>query len=498
MIGLMKTPRQSPTRHRLVTAWLLAATALLISATGFAQDRVVQLEIEGGIGVATAEYVIKGIDYANEQNANLIVLNTDTPGGLVTATRDIIQAILASDVPVATYVTPAGARADSAGTYILLASHVAAMAPTTHIGAATPVSMTGDDLTPAPEDIERRIRETTPEGGDEEPAAAGDSEDGQETDAPAEDPTILPGSAMDRKVLNDAISYIRTLAERHGRNADWAERAVTEAATLTADEALEQNVIEYLVATHDELFAAVNGTTVETTAGEVTIATANPEIDEYEPNWRLRLLMVLSQPEILLLLGLVGVYGLILEGWNPGALVPGTLGAICLLLALYGSQTIPINYAGVALILLGVGLMVAEAFAPSFGILGLGGIAAFVFGAILTFDSGIPGFGISVAFVIALAITAALFIVWVVGYLLKLRNRGAVSGSESIVGGLGIALEDFDDEGKIWLEGEAWQARTRVPLRKDQEVLVTAMDGLILDVEPAAHAGRPTAAEPAR
>ena len=500
MIELMKTPRQSTIRSRFTAAWLFAAATLLTAVPGFAQDRVVQLEIKGGIGVATAEYVIKGIDYGNEQNANLIVLNTDTPGGLVTATRDIIQAILGSDVPVATYVTPAGARADSAGTYILLASHVAAMAPTTHIGAATPVSMTGDDLTPAPEDIERRIRETTPDGSEEEPAATGETEDGQggDADAPAEDPNTLPGSAMDRKVLNDAISYIRTLAERHDRNADWAERAVTEAATLTANEALEQNVIEYLVATHDELFAAVNGTTVETTAGDVTIATANPEIDEYEPNWRLRLLMVLSQPEILLLLGLVGVYGLILEGWNPGALVPGTLGAICLLLALYGSQTIPINYAGVALILLGVGLMVAEAFAPSFGILGLGGIAAFVFGAILTFDSGIPGFGISIAFVVALAIAAALFIVWVVGYLLKLRNRGAVSGSESIVGGLGIAIEDFDDEGKIWLEGEAWQARTRVPLKKDQEVLVTAMDGLVLDVEPAAHAGQSTAAEPAR
>jgi len=503
MIEPMKTSRQSPTRFRFTAGWLLAASALLTSIPGFAQDRVVQLEIKGGIGVATAEYVIKGIDYGNEQNANLIVLNTDTPGGLVTATRDIIQAILASDVPVATYVTPAGARADSAGTYILLASHIAAMAPTTHIGAATPVSMTGDDMTPAPEDIERRIRETAPDSGEEQPAADGEEQTGQDGDGdapaeePADEPVIQPGSAMDRKVLNDAISYIRTLAERHGRNADWAERAVTEAATLTADEALEQNVVEYLVATHEELFAAVNGTTVETTAGDVTIATANPEVDEYQPNWRLRLLMVLSQPEILLLLGLVGVYGLILEGWNPGALVPGTLGAICLLLALYGSQTIPINYAGVALILLGMGLMVAEAFAPSFGILGLGGIAAFVFGAILTFDSGIPGFGISVAFVVALAIAAALFIVWVVSYLLKLRNRGAVSGSESIVGGLGVVVEDFDDEGKIWLEGEAWQARTRVPLRKDQEVVVTAMDGLVLDVEPASATGQTAAAEPA-
>ncbi len=442
----------------------------LASAAASAQDRVVNIEIRGGIGVATAEYVIKGIDYANDDGAELILLSTDTPGGLVTATRDMIQAILGSEVPVATWVTPAGARADSAGTYILLASHIAAMAPTTHIGAATPVSMTGDDLTPAPRDLEPDIP------GYDEPADP-DSEENQPEPSP-------PGSAMERKVLNDAVSYIRTLAERHGRNADWAERAVTEAATLTADEALEQNVIEYIAADREALFAAVDGTTVETEAGEVTVSTANAVVEEFEPNWRLKLLMVISQPEILLLLGLVGVYGLILEGWNPGALVPGTLGAICLLLALYGSQTIPINYAGVALILLGVGLMVAEAFAPSFGVLGLGGIAAFVFGAILTFDSGIPGFGISIAFVLGLAIAAALFIVWAVGYLVRLRNRGAVSGSEAIVGATGVAMENFDDEGRVWLEGEAWHARTSAPVAKDQAVFVRTMDGLVLEVEP--------------
>ena len=448
----------------LLVAWF----AGMSSAS--AEDTVVALELEGGIGVATAEYVIKGIEYANERDASLIVLRTDTPGGLVSATRDIIQAILGSNVPVVTYVAPAGARADSAGTYILLASHIAAMAPTTHIGAATPVSMTGDDLTPAPENIEDEIP------GYDDPGA---TDDEAQPAAPA-------GTAMERKVLNDAISYIRTLAERHGRNADWAERAVTEAATLTADEALEQNVIEYLVASEDELFAAINGTTVRMDDGEATVSSAEPVVDEFEPNWRLRLLMVISKPEILLLLGLVGVYGLILEGWNPGALVPGTLGAICLLLALYGSQTIPINYAGVALILLGIGLMVAEAFAPSFGVLGIGGVAAFVFGAILTFDSAIPGFGISITFVLALAVLGALFIVWAVGYLMKLRNRGAVSGSESILGGIGVAMEDFDDEGKIWLESEAWQARTRTPIRKDQEIRVVAMDGLVLDVEPLA------------
>lgn len=460
------------TRHRAAglrpfTVLLLAAAALLASAASVAEDPIVNIELKGGIGVATAEYVIKGIDHANETGASLVLISTDTPGGLVSATRDIIQAILGSEVPVATYVTPAGARADSAGTYILLASHIAAMAPTTHIGAATPVSMTGDDLTPSPGNFGREPDED-------------DSAD-EQTEEPA---GPLQGSAMERKVLNDAVAYIRTLAERHGRNADWAERAVTEAATLTAREALAENVVEYVVVDTNELFAAIDGTSVTTDGGEITLSTSAPVVEDFEPSWRLKLLMVISQPEILLLLGLVGVYGLILEGWNPGALVPGTLGAICLLLALYGSQTIPINYAGVALILLGIGLMVAEAFAPSFGILGIGGILAFVFGAILMFDSGVPGFEISIAFVISLAIASALFLAWVMTYLMKLRKRGAVYGRESIVGSTGVATEDFDGEGRIWLEGEAWTAHASVPIEKDQHVRVIAMDGLTLTVEP--------------
>ena len=467
MIQCMKTV----TLRRLVAgarSLFVPAMLLLVGPPAGAQDSVVTIELKGGIGVATAEYVIKGIDHANETDASLILLETDTPGGLVSATRDIIQAILGSDVPVATYVSPAGARADSAGTYILLASHIAAMAPTTHIGAATPVSMTGDDLTPAPPDF-------APDTGDD------DAEDGED-----ETPAAGSSTALERKVLNDAIAYIRTLAERHGRNADWAERAVTEAATLTADEALAENVIDYLVEDAQALFAAVDGTTVSTASGDVVVSTAEPVVDDFEPSWRLRVLMVISKPEVLLLLGLVGVYGLILEGWNPGALVPGTIGAICLLLALYGSQTIPINYVGVALILLGIGLMVAEAFAPSFGILGIGGVLAFTFGAILTFDSGVPGFGISIAFVISIAIGSALFLGWIMAYLLRLRRRGVVYGNESLIGVTGTVMDDFDDEGKVWLEGEAWTARTRIPVKKDEGVRVTAVDGLIVDIEPLA------------
>ena len=424
----------------LFSLWNMLATA--------APSTVVELEIEGGIGVATADYVSAGIEYATETGAELIIINIDTPGGLVKPMRGIVQDILAASVPVVVYVTPPGARADSAGTYILLAAHVAAMAPTTHLGAATPVPLMGG---------------SQPQDGEDEPT---------------------PSTASDRKAINDAVSYIRGLAERRGRNADWAELAVTEAATLTAREALEQNVIEHIAPDREALLALLDGTEVETSSGVRVLSTTDAVIDGFEPNWRIRLLTVISNPEIVLILGLIGLYGLMYEGWNPGAIVPGVVGAICLLLAAYALQVIPVNYAGLALILIGVALMVAEAFAPSFGALGIGGIAAFVFGAIIMFDSGVPGFGISYAFVTGTAVLFAALLIWLVSYLLRFRRRGAVTGKASIIGGIATVLEDFEGTGKVWLEGEAWQAHSGVPVKKDQEVLVRTMDGLVLDVEP--------------
>jgi len=452
-------------------AFIAALLGLVALASNAAAQTVVVLEIRDGIGVATAEYLASGIRHAEEQGAELVIIDMDTPGGLVKPMRDMVQDILGSSVPVATYVSPAGARADSAGTYILLASHIAAMAPTTHLGAATPVSLNGEDVTPA--EPAREPEEDAPAGDDSE----GDGE-AKETPPPA------PGSAMERKVLNDAIAYIRGLAERHGRNAEWAEKAVTEAATLTAREALEQNVIEFIAENHADLLQQLDGYEVKMDSQVVALETEGAAIETFEPNWRIKILSAIANPEIVLLLGIIGLYGLMYEGWNPGAIVPGVVGVICLLLAAYALQVLPVNYAGLALIIVGIALMVAEAFAPSFGALGLGGIAAFVFGAILMFDSDIPGFGISVTFVIGIALASALFIIWTVSYILKLRRRGAVSGAESIVGGIGTALEDFEGEGRIWLESEAWQAVSKVPIRKDQQVVVTAMDGLVLKIEP--------------
>ena len=457
-------------------AVIAAVLVTLFAGAVHAEGTVVVMEIKGGIGVATADYVISGIEHAEETGAELIIIEMDTPGGLMAPMRDIIQAILGSSVPVATYVTPAGARADSAGTYILLASHIAAMAPTTHLGAATPVSLTGDDATPndSPKDFFGRDS-----GDDSDTDSEDDAEEGSEEESQPQ-----PGTSMERKVLNDAVAYIRGLAERHGRNADWAERAVRDAATLTATDALEQNVIEFIAADRAALLEQVDGIELEVNSRPVTLATSSVIIEEYEPNWRIKILSAIANPEIVLLLGLIGIYGLMYEGWNPGAIVPGVVGVICLLLAAYALQVLPVNYAGLALIIVGIALMTAEAFAPSFGALGLGGIVAFVFGAIMMFDSGIPGFGISLTFVIALAVLAALLIIWLVGFILRLRRRGAVSGKDSIIGGVGIVMSDFSGAGKIWLEGEAWAAHSKVPLVKGQEVVVTNMDGLELEVEP--------------
>ena len=455
-------------------ASVAALFVLLVHGASAAGNKVVILEIDGGIGVATADYLISGIRHAEEQNVELIIIDMDTPGGLVKPMRDMVKAILNSSVPVATYVTPAGARADSAGTYILLASHIAAMTPTTHLGAATPVSLSGEDATP--ENTEEPEDATESEEDGEESAAEDDEESA---------PVTQPGTAMERKVLNDAVAYIRGLAERHGRNADWAEDAVRDAATLTANEALELNVIEFIADDHSDLLEQINGHEVEVNSETVALATDKVTIENFKPIWRIRILSAIANPEIVLLLGIVGLYGLMYEGWNPGAIVPGVVGVICLLLAAYALQVLPVNYAGLALIIVGIGLMVAEAFAPSFGALGLGGIVAFVFGAIMMFDSDIPGFGISVTFVVGIALVAALAIIWLIGYTLKLRKRGAVSGRGSIIGGVGTAIQDFTGNGKIWLEGEAWAAHSEVAIEKNQHVTVVAMDGLVLEVEPA-------------
>jgi membrane-bound serine protease (ClpP class) len=464
---------------KFLAVLLGAIAAVSGAATARADGTAVLLDLEGALGVATAEYIVSGIEDAEARGANIVIIRMDTPGGLVEPMRVIVSKILSSSVPVATYVSPAGARADSAGTYILLASHIAAMAPTTHVGAATPVSLGGGD----PSDSPRPLGERPSGDEDREETEDGGAED-SEADEEAERQAPLPGSAMERKVLNDAIAYIRGLAEAHGRNADWAEKAVREAATLTAEGALAENVIDLIANNEQELLAAIHGREVTINNETVTLDTEGLDIEVIEPSWRIKILTTISNPEIALLLVLIGIYGLLFEGYNPGAIVPGVVGVIALLLAAYALQVIPVNYAGLALIIVGIGMIVAEAFMPSFGALGLGGIAAFIFGAIMMFDSGIPGYDISIAFVVVFAMVTGSAMLLTVTYLLKLRRRGAVSGTGSIIGGTATAMQDFTGSGKVWLEGEAWRAVSNAPVAKGQQVVVRAMEGLTLHVEP--------------
>ncbi len=475
---MKRTTRHADWLRRIAVLTCVAGFSFVTVA--WADGKAVLLDIEGALGVATAEYIVTGIEDAEKENASLVIIRMDTPGGLMEPMRDIVQAILASSVPVVTWVAPGGARADSAGTYILLASHVAAMAPTTHLGAATPVQLIGDDgdskrpnpfAPPAREDKDA-------EGADESESA--DDDKAKET----EKEPAAPGGAMDRKVMNDAIAYIRGLAEAHGRNADWAERAVREAATLTATEALDLNVIDLIAADQDELLEAINGREVLLNNKPFTIDAENLVIEVVEPGWRLKVLSTIAKPEIAILLLMVGLYGLLFEGYNPGAIIPGVAGIICLLLAAYALQVLPVNYAGLALILVGLALITAEAFVPSFGALGIGGIAAIIFGSIMMFDSGIPGFGISVTFVIGMGLVAGLLLLWLVSYLVKARKQGAVSGRDRIIGSNGVAMESFVGEGKVWLEGEAWSAISTRPVEKDQKVLVLDLMGLTLKIEP--------------
>ena len=457
---------------------LVALAGLTLSITARADGTAILLDLDGALGVATAEYIVGGIDDAQERNANLIIIRMDTPGGLMEPMRDIVQSILGSSVPVVTYVSPGGARADSAGTYILLASHIAAMAPTTHLGAATPVSLMGDDK----KDDSKPANPFAPPSAEEDIEDSEEAEAGDEAEPDAE-PSI-PGGAMDRKVMNDAISYIRALAEAHGRNADWAEEAVRTAATLTAKEALELNVIDLIAANQAELLAAVHGREVSVNNSPFTIEAEALIVEKIEPGWRLKVLSTIAQPEIAILLLMVGLYGLLFEGYNPGAIIPGVAGVICLLLAAYALQVLPVNYVGLALILVGLALITAEAFVPSFGALGIGGTAAMIFGLIMMFDSGIPGFGISIAFVTGVGIVSGLAVLWLLSYLVKARRQGAVSGRDRIVGGHGVAMESFTGAGKVWLEGEAWSATSSRPVEKDQTVVVRNLDGLVLRVEP--------------
>ncbi|WP_421549360.1 NfeD family protein [Pseudomonas sp. QD4] len=449
--------------------WRAVLLGLLIGlpvGPAWAVDPVVVLTLNDVISPASADYVLRGLDRAAAEHAQLVVIGIDTPGGLDTSMRAIIKAILASPVPVASFVAPSGARAASAGTYILYASHIAAMTPGTNLGAATPVQLGVLPGSANPPAAPRSDKATTP------------------------DPAV---DSLTHKQINDAAAYIRGLAQLRGRNAEWAEKAVREAVSLPAEEALKIKVVDYLADDLPSLLKQLDGKTLNAAGQAVQLHTLGAALTHHDPDWRTQLLSLITHPSVAMILMMLGVYGLFFEFVSPGTALPGVLGGICLLLGLYALQLLPVNYAGVGLILLGIGFMVAEAFLPTFGVIGFGGIVAFIAGSVILMDTDIPGYGIPLPLIVSLAVLSAVLLVALASLALRTRRKQPVNGDAGLVGSVTpVTAADIDQpcHGWVQLQGEYWQVLGASPLHTGQAVRVMARQGLYLHVTAVASAPR--------
>ena len=451
------------TRWLLLLAILLALTATAAPApTPANSPMVARVSLNGPIGPAAAEYFDDAAERAVADGAVAIVLQLNTPGGLSDSMRQIIAGMLASKVPVLAYVAPGGARAASAGTYILYAAQIAAMAPATHVGAATPVKLGGS--TPMP--LQK------PDAG---PAAA--SSTGKA--AASED-------AESNKVLNDSIAYIRSLAQLRGRDAAWAEQAVRGAATLTASEAAQKHVIDFVANDAADLLAKASGRRVQVDGQTVTLQLADATVRDYAPGSRSRFLGIITNPTIAYLLLLAGIFGLGLEALHPGAMLPGIVGGIALLVGLYALQLLPVNYAGLALMALGIGLLVAEAVTPTVGVFGVGGLVSFVLGSIMLMNTGVPGYAVNLGVIGGIAVCAAGLLVLVVWLVFRSRRSLQVTGDDAMRSDVAELLEPVGDNNETWVlvRGERWRARCATALPSGARVRVVGREGLLLRVEP--------------
>jgi len=417
------------------------------------------VDLNGPLGPATADLIIRSIDDATSAGARALIIRMDTPGGLDKSMRTLIKSILAADIPVITFVAPDGARAASAGTYIAYASHIAAMAPATNIGSSTPVSIGPSPSMP------------TPAGGD----GANDK---------AAAPAAESQDAMSRKIVNDAVAYLQGLAELRGRNVDWAEETVRVGANLRASEALEQNVVDLITRDVSSLLADIDGWEVKLPNRTVVLDVANARVVTVETDWKHEVLEVITDPTIAYGLLIFGVYGLILEFYSPGMVFPAVVGIICLLLGAYGLQMLPVNYAGLALIIVGIGMMIAEVFTPTLGALGLAGVVAFVVGSMILMDTQAPGYGVPITVVAGFAAASVLLTLVALGAAMRARHAKVQTGKEAMIGELGEALQDFDGQGRVRAFGEIWSARSTAPVTQHAKVRITGIEGLTLIVQP--------------
>lgn len=474
--------------QRISRPFLTAAVLLflIVAGSGFGQSGsasgsraaapvVWVVDFDGPLGPAMADLISRSIDNAAEAGAAALVIRMDTPGGLDKSMRELIQNILAAPIPVITYVSPGGARAASAGTYITYASHIAAMAPATNIGSSTPVSIGGAPSLPIPS------RPGSPSSGAED----GSGDDGGAASAPdaAADPPASTGAdAMARKVINDSVAYLQGLAELRGRNIEWAEETVRQGSNLRASQALKLGVIDYISPSLEALLAEVDGRTVSLERGQVVLDTTDARIHRVESDWKHELLQIITDPTVAYGLLIFGIYGLILEFYSPGMVFPSVIGIVCLLLGAYGLQMLPVNYAGLALIVVGIGLMAAELATPTMGVLGVAGLAAFVFGSVILIDTQSPGYALPLSVIAAFSVATGGLIVMVIGAAMRARNQQVRTGVEGMVGGSAVALEDFSGHGRVHAFGEDWQAQTDETVSTGDDLQVVGVDGLTLVV----------------
>jgi membrane-bound serine protease (ClpP class) len=469
-------PASRPNAMRLIAYAFMVTLGLASAWSATGQENVLQdptphayvIPFDGAIGPASADYFRKSIDRAVAQGAAIAIIEIDTPGGLVTSTRDIIKTILASPIPIATYVAPQGAHAASAGTYILYASHIAAMAPSTNVGAATPIELGGGQGTPFGDDNSDKM-----------------SEDDDDGETASKEKSPAPDGTASLKAVNDLVAFIKGLAKQRGRNVDWAEKSVREAASLPATEALKLNVIDIVAVSVPDLLRQADGMVVTVGEKEVTLDTADAHIERHVMSWITKFLLLITDPNVAFIFMTLGTYGLFFELANPGSVFPGVIGAICILLGLYALSVLPVSFAGAAFLILGIALLAAEIFSPSFGILGIGGLTSFALGATMLFDTDSPEFRLSWEVIVGTTVATGVFFAFVAAFAVAAMRRAIVAGTEDLIGGKAVVTEWEDGRGYVHADGERWRARSNDQIGIGDTVIIERIEGLELVVRSA-------------